>query len=45
MKESICEYGTYESELEEAAPKRYELVVIALKKEPDVDNPWLLHGR
>jgi len=40
MKESTCECGTYESELEEATPKGYEDVVIALKKEPDVDNPW-----
>ena len=31
---------THERDVEEVAPKGYERVVKALKKEPEVDNPW-----
>lgn len=31
---------THERDVEEVAPKGYERVVKALKREPEVDNPW-----
>jgi len=35
-----CECGMNEAELDEVAPEGYEDIVKALKKEPEVDNPW-----
>jgi len=42
MNEAMCECGPRmkEANLDEVTPTGYEPVVRALKKEPDVDNPW-----
>jgi hypothetical protein len=42
MKEMECECDMNEGDLEEVTPPGYEPVVKALKKEPDVDNPWAI---
>jgi len=44
MNEAMCECGSQmkETDLEEVAPEGYEDVVMALKKEPNVDNPWAI---